>query len=90
VPLSVISYSQLRPDQNNRSSSLTNFFGNWGGSVGTALITTVAERRQQVHQSNLGSAIAATSQQSKREVPLGARGQFGGEGSLCILTTLTY
>ncbi|HTS47975.1 MAG TPA: DHA2 family efflux MFS transporter permease subunit, partial [Bryobacteraceae bacterium] len=63
VPISVISYSQLRPDQNNRASSLTNFFRNWGGSFGIALITTVAERRQQFHQTNLGSAISATSQQ---------------------------
>jgi len=63
VPISVIAYSQLRPDQNNRASSLTNFFRNWGGSFGIALITTVAERRQQFHQTNLGSAISATSQQ---------------------------
>jgi DHA2 family multidrug resistance protein len=63
VPINIIAYSQLRPDQNNRASSLTNFFRNWGGSFGIALITTVAERRQQVHQTNVGSAIAATSQQ---------------------------
>jgi DHA2 family multidrug resistance protein len=63
VPVNIIAYSQLRPDQNNRASSLTNFFRNWGGSFGIALITTVAERRQQVHQTNLGSAISATSQQ---------------------------
>ena len=31
VPLSVISYSQLRAEQNNKASSLTNFFRNWGG-----------------------------------------------------------
>ena len=30
VPLSVMTYSQLRPDQNNKASSLTNFFRNWG------------------------------------------------------------
>ena len=63
VPISVISYSQLRPDQNNRASSLTNFFRNWGGSFGIALVTTITERRQQFHQVNLGSAISATSQQ---------------------------
>ena len=63
VPISIISYSQLRPDQNNRVSSLTNFFRNWGGSFGIALITTVAERRQQFHQANVGSAISATSEQ---------------------------
>jgi len=63
VPVSIIAYSQLRPDQNNRASSLTNFFRNWGGSFGIALITTVAERRQEFHQSTVGSAITATSQQ---------------------------
>jgi DHA2 family multidrug resistance protein len=59
----MIAYSQLRPDQNNRASSLTNFFRNWGGSFGIALIMTVAERRQQFHQTNVGSAIGTTSQQ---------------------------
>src|SRR6266487_6168143 len=63
VPLSVIAYSQLSPDQNNRASSLTNLFRNWGGSFGIAFITTAAERRHQFHQLNLGSAIGATSQQ---------------------------
>ncbi|HTP34433.1 MAG TPA: DHA2 family efflux MFS transporter permease subunit [Candidatus Acidoferrales bacterium] len=63
VSANIIAYSQLRPDQNNRASSLTNFFRNWGGSFGIALITTVAERRRQVHQANVGSSIAATSQQ---------------------------
>jgi DHA2 family multidrug resistance protein len=63
VPVNVLAYSQLRPDQNNRASSLTNLFRNWGGSFAIAFITTAAERRHQFHQSNLGSAIAATSQQ---------------------------
>jgi DHA2 family multidrug resistance protein len=62
VSLNIIAYSQLRPDQNNRASSLL-IFRNWGGSFGIALITTVAERRQQFHQTNVGSALAATSQQ---------------------------
>src|SRR5258705_2534715 len=63
VPVSVLAYSQLRPDQNNRASSLTNLFRNWGGSFGIAFITTAVERRRQFHQTNLGSAIGATSQQ---------------------------
>src|SRR5438876_9537941 len=63
VPVNVLAYSQLRPDQNNRASSLTNLFRNWGGSFGIAFITTAAERRHHVHQSNLGSGIGATSQQ---------------------------
>ena len=63
VPVNVLAYSQLRPDQNNRASSLTNLFRNWGGSFGIAFITTAAERRRQFHQANLGSAIGATSTQ---------------------------
>jgi DHA2 family multidrug resistance protein len=62
VPVNVLAYSQLRPDQNNRASSLTNLFRNWGGSFGIAFITTAAERRHQFHQTILGSAIGATSQ----------------------------
>src|SRR5262249_11841965 len=54
---------QLRPDQNNKASSLTNLFRNWGGSFGIAFITTAAERRHQFHQTNLGSAIGETSRQ---------------------------
>jgi DHA2 family multidrug resistance protein len=61
VPLSVIAYSQLRPDQNNKASSLTNFFRNWGGSFGIAFATTIAERRQNFHQSTVGGNIAASS-----------------------------
>jgi MFS transporter, DHA2 family, multidrug resistance protein len=62
VPVSVLAYSQLRPDQNNKASSLTNLFRNWGGSFGIAFITAAAERRQQFHQTNLGAAVTSTSQ----------------------------
>jgi MFS transporter, DHA2 family, multidrug resistance protein len=69
VPLSVISYSQLSPSQNNKASSLTNFFRNWGGSFGIAFVTTVSERRQDFHQSIVGANISPSSpvlQQSVR------------------------
>jgi DHA2 family multidrug resistance protein len=61
VPLTVVTYSQLRPDQNNKASSLTNFFRNWGGSFGIALITTVSERRQALHQTRTGDGMVGTS-----------------------------
>lgn len=59
VPANVIAYSQLRPDQNNKASSLTNLFRNWGGSFGIAFITTATERRAQFHQTNVGAAIGS-------------------------------
>ena len=62
VPVNLIAYSQLRPDQNNKASSLTNLFRNWGGSFGIAFITTASQRRENLHQSVLGSALGSASQ----------------------------
>ncbi len=86
VPVNVLAYSQLRPEQNNRASSLTNLFRNWGGSVGIAFMTTIAERRQQFHQTNLGSALAASSQQLNSRLTeltsyLASRGFTGPDAS---------
>jgi MFS transporter, DHA2 family, multidrug resistance protein len=61
VPLSVLGYSQLSPAQNNKASSLTNFFRNWGGSFGIAFVTTMSERRQNFHQATVGSNLTASS-----------------------------
>ncbi len=61
VPISVIAYSQLKPEQNNRASSLTNLARNWGGSFGIALVTALSERRQDLHQSRTGDTLAASS-----------------------------
>jgi DHA2 family multidrug resistance protein len=61
VPLNVVAYSELRPDQNNRASSLTNLFRNWGGSFGIAFITTASERRFDYHQSILSASVPRTS-----------------------------
>ena len=62
VPASLVAYSQLRPDQNNRASSLTNLFRNWGGSMGVAFIITASERRVQYHQTITGSTGDASAQ----------------------------
>ena len=68
VPLSVITYSQLKPNQNNRASSLTNFFRNWGGSFGIAFVTTAVERRSNFHQSVLGGNLAGSSPALQQQV----------------------
>ncbi len=71
VPLSVITYSQLKPNQNNNASSLTNFFRNWGGSFGIAFITTMTERRQNFHQSIVGANLPPSSPACNTAVPAG-------------------
>jgi DHA2 family multidrug resistance protein len=62
VPISVIAYSQLRPDQNNKASSMTNLLRNWGGSFGIAFVSTASARRESFHQSNLVSHLDSGSQ----------------------------
>jgi DHA2 family multidrug resistance protein len=61
VPLTVVAYSQLRPDQNNKASSITNFFRNWGGSFGIAFSSSISERRFNFHQATVGSNLPASS-----------------------------
>ncbi len=61
VPLSLLTYSELRPDQNNKASSLTNFFRNWGGSFGIALVTTMSDRRASYHQTVIGASLTPSS-----------------------------
>ena len=68
VPLSVIAYSQLKPSQNNKASSLTNFFRNWGGSFGIAFITTMSERRSNFHQSIVGGNLPASSPALQQQI----------------------
>jgi MFS transporter, DHA2 family, multidrug resistance protein len=68
VPLSVIAYSQLKPNENNKASSLTNFFRNWGGSFGIAFINTVSERRWSFHQERVGGALPGSSGPLQQQV----------------------
>jgi DHA2 family multidrug resistance protein len=60
VPLSVLAYSQLKPNENNRASSLTNLFRNWGGSFGISFATTLSERRQNFHQSIMSANLTSS------------------------------
>jgi len=58
IPLSLIAYSYLPPEKNNKASSLTNLFRNLGGSFGVAFVATMLARRSQFHQSVLSSHIS--------------------------------
>ncbi len=68
VPLSVIAYSQLKPSENNKASSITNFFRNWGGSFGIAFINTVSDRRLNFHQSTVGANLPPSSPALQQQV----------------------
>jgi DHA2 family multidrug resistance protein len=60
VPTSQLAYSYLPKNKNNKASSLTNLFRNQGGSFGIAFVTTVLERRTQVHRSILASHVTSS------------------------------
>ena len=60
-------YSVRHSERSCLALALTRQTGrNWGGRCFNALITTVAERRQQFHQTNIGEDVTAASQHSRR------------------------
>src|ERR1700761_2043358 len=57
IPISTLNYVGVPPGKNNQISSFSNFARNFGGSMGTALLTTFLTRTQQTHQSSLAANI---------------------------------
>jgi MFS transporter, DHA2 family, multidrug resistance protein len=60
VPINTAAYSFLPREKNNAASGLMNLARNIGGSVGISVVTTMLDRRSQVHQNNLMSNISGT------------------------------
>lgn len=83
VPVSVMAYSYLPPQKNNKASSFTNLARNWGGSFGVAFITTFHERRTDLHQTRLGDALThgAPVYDSTRDALARGFQHFGGMSS---------
>jgi len=53
VPINTSAYAFLPRDKNNAASGLINLSRNIGGSVGISFVTTLLDRRAQVHRTNL-------------------------------------
>jgi len=62
IPIQTLSYTGVRPEQNNDVSGLTNLARNIGGSVGTALVATLLARQSQRHQNYLGAHLTGAEQ----------------------------
>jgi DHA2 family multidrug resistance protein len=58
VPMSMVAYSYLPKEKNDKASSLTNLARNLGGSFGISFVTTMLARRAQYHQSVLVDHIS--------------------------------
>ena len=57
VPLNTLALGSVKPEQMNNASGIFNLMRNMGGSVGISLVTTLVERRAQVHQAYLAGDI---------------------------------
>jgi DHA2 family multidrug resistance protein len=60
VPINTAAYAFLPREKNNAASGLMNLARNIGGSVGISLVTTMLDRRTQVHMNDLSSHLSAS------------------------------
>jgi DHA2 family multidrug resistance protein len=58
VPLSAVAMGMLPREQMGNASGIFNLMRNIGGSAGISAVTTILERRAQVHQSDMVSHLA--------------------------------
>jgi DHA2 family multidrug resistance protein len=58
VPINTAAYAFLPRDKNNAASGLMNLARNIGGSVGISVVTTLLDRRSQVHMTDLSSHLS--------------------------------
>ncbi len=55
IPISTLNYVGVPKGKNNQIASFSNFARNFGGSMGTAMLTTFLVRTQQTHQTALSA-----------------------------------
>src|SRR5579862_2990692 len=58
VPINTAAYAFLPRDKNNAASGLMNLARNIGGSVGISIVTTMLDRRSQVHLTDLSTHLS--------------------------------
>jgi MFS transporter, DHA2 family, multidrug resistance protein len=50
IPINTLAYLDVPPGKNNQISGMINMFRNVGASVGISMVTTLTQRRAQIHQ----------------------------------------
>jgi MFS transporter, DHA2 family, multidrug resistance protein len=86
VPINTASYAFLPKEKNNAASGLINLARNIGGSFGISVVTTMLDRRAQVHQSYLAHNMTLASAKMNAMIlsmrhMLVTRGSSGWEAS---------
>ena len=57
IPINTLAYLDVPPGKNNQISSMINMFRNIGASVGISMVTTLTQRRAQIHQDTLSMHV---------------------------------
>jgi DHA2 family multidrug resistance protein len=60
VPINTAAYAFLPREKNNAASGLMNLARNMGGSVGISVVTTMLDRRTQVHLTDFARHLSGT------------------------------
>jgi MFS transporter, DHA2 family, multidrug resistance protein len=80
VPINLVSYIGMPAEKSNSVAGLVNFMRNIGSSVGTSMVTTLLERRAQVHQAYLVAHVTPGGPNFLRQAAvLAARLTIAGE-----------
>ncbi len=86
VPINTAAYAFLPRDKNNAASGLMNLARNIGGSVGISLVTTMLDRRSQVHLNYLSQNLSAGNP-TLRSMVQGATQAARGHGASAAFAT---
>ena len=68
VPINLASYIGMPAEKSGSVAGLVNFMRNMGSSVGTSMVTTLLDRRAQIHQNYLGANVAGGHWQLAQQV----------------------
>jgi DHA2 family multidrug resistance protein len=86
VPINTAAYAFLPRNKNNAASGLMNLARNIGGSVGISLVTTMLDRRTQVHLSYLSRNLS-TSNPAFRSMMQGTTQAMRAHGASAAFAT---
>jgi DHA2 family multidrug resistance protein len=91
VPINTAAYAFVPPKKNNAASGLINLARNIGGSVGISLVTTILDRRAQLHRTRLSENATPLNPRFNQAIN-GIQGVFrqhgngsGGNGPYALL-----
>jgi MFS transporter, DHA2 family, multidrug resistance protein len=81
VPINTAAYAFLPREKNNAASGLMNLARNIGGSVGISVVTTMLDRRSQLHLNNLAGHLSMSNPALQARIKaLGQMMQLHGAG----------